>query len=133
MKCLEKATESNNGLVLNIAINYSGRNEIVRATKKIAFEILKGNISLEKIDTKYFESYLDTKNQSDPDLIIRTAGNQRISNFLLWQVAYSELYFTEINWPDFTVNKLKDILKECEGRTRTFGSTSYSVKLINKK
>ncbi len=132
MDRLQKATKNNDGLVLNIAINYSGRDEIVRATKQIVLDALCGNISLKKIDANTFENYLDTKNQSDPDLIIRTAGNQRISNFLLWQIAYSELYFTEINWPDFTVNKLKDILKEFEGRTRTFGSTNYSVKLINK-
>ena len=78
-----------------------------------------------------FQKYLDTKNQTDPDLIIRTAGNQRISNFLLWQIAYSEFYFTETNWPDFTPEKLTQILEECKNRERTYGTTNISEKLSN--
>ncbi len=129
MKKLEKATKYNNGLNLNIAMNYSGRDEIIRATKKIAIDLKSENLKKENITEDLFHKYLDTKNQTDPDLIIRTAGNQRISNFLLWQIAYSELYFTETSWPDFTTEKLVEILEECKHRERTYGTTSKSEKL----
>jgi len=131
MKKLEIATKNNNGLNLNIAINYSGRDEIVRATKKIAIDLKSGILKKENITDNLFQKYLDTKNQTDPDLIIRTAGNQRISNFLLWQIAYSEFYFTETNWPDFTPKKLTQILEECKNRERTYGTTNISEKLSN--
>ena len=130
MNNLQKATQNNNGLILNIAINYSGRDEILRAIKKIAVNTKNGKIEPNEIDKKLFENYLDTTKQKDPDLIIRTAGNQRISNFLLWQIAYSELYFTETKWPDFTSIELKNILDKCKDRTRTFGTTN-SLKLYS--
>ena len=131
MKKLEKATKYNSRLTLNIAINYSGRDEITRAIKQIAYDCKSKNLNIEDINDALFEKYLDTKNQSDPDLIIRTAGNQRISNFLLWQIAYSELYFTETNWPDFTSEKLIQILEECKNRERTYGTTNNKEKLSN--
>ena len=129
MKRLEKATRNNDGLTLNIALNYSGRDEIVRVTKKIASDCKSGNLKIEDINDNLFKKYLDTKNQTDPDLIIRTAGNQRISNFLLWQIAYSELYFTDTTWPDFTPEKLKNIIEECKNRVRTYGTTNKKEKL----
>ena len=131
MKKLENATKNNYGLTLNIAINYSGRDEIIRVTKQIAADCKSHVLKTEEINDKVFQNYLDTKNQSDPDLIIRTAGNQRISNFLLWQIAYSELYFTETNWPDFTPEKLFRILEECKNRVRTYGTTYKKEKLSN--
>mgnify|MGYP001158119501 CR=1 FL=1 len=129
MKKLEKATRNNDGLTLNIALNYSGRDEIIRVTKKIARDCKSENLKIKDINNNLFQKYLDTKNQRDPDLIIRTAGNQRISNFLLWQIAYSELYFTETNWPDFSPEKLKNILEECKNRIRTYGTTDKKEKL----
>ena len=129
MKKLEKATRNNDGLTLNIALNYSGRDEILRATKQIAKDYKSQILKSNDINEVTFQKYLDTKNQADPDLIIRTAGNQRLSNFLLWQVAYSELYFTETNWPDFSPEELKNILDECKNRVRTYGTTNIKEKL----
>ena len=129
MKNLEKATQNNNGLFLNIALNYGGRDEILRAVKKISLDCKKRILDPDFIDKDLFESYLDTKDQQNPDLIIRTAGNQRISNFLLWQIAYSELYFTDINWPDFSPHELEKILNDCQGRIRTFGTRKIKVGL----
>ncbi len=131
MKKLEKATRNNDGLTLNIALNYSGRDEIIRVSKKIASDHKSEILKIEDINDNLFQKYLDTKNQTDPDLIIRTAGNQRISNFLLWQIAYSELYFTETNWPDFTTKELVQILEECKHRERTYGTTDKNEKLSN--
>ncbi len=130
MQNLEKATKKNNGLVLNIALNYGGRDEIARVTQKIAKDAINGIVKLDQIDSKTFESYLDTKGQVDPDLVIRTAGNYRISNFLLWQIAYSELHFTETCWPDFSVHELKEILKNSKNRLRTFGGLIGNIKII---
>ena len=99
--------------------------------QKIVKEVIEGNIKINDINANILENFLDTKNQNDPDLIIRTAGNQRISNFLLWQIAYTELYFSETNWPDFTSEELKKIIFDCKDRVRTFGSTNKSIKLYN--
>ena len=128
MKSLEKATKNNTGLTLNIALNYGGRDEILRVSKKIAKDVLKGDLKINKLDISTFESYLDTNGQADPDLIIRTAGNHRISNFLLWQISYSELFFTETCWPDFTVAELKEILNNCNNRIRTYGGNEKKLK-----
>ena len=122
MRALEEATNKNNGLTLNIALNYGGRDEIVRSTKKIATDVLNGGLNPEDLNEHIFNSYLDTANQGDPDLVIRTAGNKRISNFLLWQIAYTELYFTNTFWPDISVDKIKEILEICKERKRTFGT-----------
>ena len=122
MRALVEATNKNNGLTLNIALNYGGRDEIVRSTKKIATDVLKGELNPEDLNEHIFNSYLDTANQGDPDLVIRTAGNKRISNFLLWQIAYTELYFTNTFWPDISVDKIKEILEICKERKRTFGT-----------
>ncbi len=98
IKNLQELTKNNDGMVLNLALNYGGRAEIVRATKKIVRDFSEGRINAEKIDEKLFSSYLYTNGQNDPDLIIRTAGEKRLSNFLLWQSAYSELYFVKKTW-----------------------------------
>ena len=124
MKKLEKATRNNDGLILNIALNYSGRDEIIRVTKKIASDCKSENLKIKDINDNLFQKYLDTKNQKDPDLIIRTAGNQRISNFLLWQIAYSELYFTETYWPDFSEEDFTDAIIEYQKRERRCGKTA---------
>jgi undecaprenyl diphosphate synthase len=121
MRNLERVTEANNGLHLNIALNYGGRDEILRATRNIADAVSKNELNLSEITTEKFESYLDTKGQNSPDFIIRTAGEQRISNFMLWQSAYSEFFFSHLNWPDFNKNHFADILERLSGRSRTYG------------
>ncbi len=111
----EKVTASANGLVLNIAINYGGRREIIRAVKKICKKGLKD------VTEESFSDFLYTKGQPDPDIIVRTSGEQRLSNFLLYQSAYSELFFTDTLWPDFTADEFKEILKLFSLRKRRFG------------
>jgi undecaprenyl diphosphate synthase len=122
MKKLEFETRKNSGFFLNIALNYGGRDEIVRSTKKIAKKVLSKEIKIEEIDQDLFSNYLDTKDQNDPDLIIRTAGEKRLSNFLLWQSTYSELYFSEKMWPEFSVDCLKESINSYNIRIRKFGS-----------
>lgn len=113
-------TASNKGLILNIALSYSGRDEIIRAVKKI----LTSNIRPEELTEEVFASYLDTAKLSPPDLIIRTSGEMRISNFMLWQGAYSELYFTDTLWPDFTKDEFLLAIQAYQQRERRFGAIS---------
>ncbi|MBU1626921.1 isoprenyl transferase [bacterium] len=115
-------TRNNDRMVLNLALNYGGRQEITRAAKQIAIEVSKGNIDPEDIDNKLFASYLFTKEQPDPDLMIRTSGEMRLSNFLLWQLAYAEFWITETLWPDFTKKHLYEALVDYQKRDRRFGS-----------
>ena len=103
---LEKATKNNDGLHFQIALNYGGRDEIVRAVRKAAALAAQGGINGEEITEEVFGSLLDTGSLPDPDLLIRTCNEQRISNFLLWQLAYTEFYFTEVPWPDFSKEEL---------------------------
>ena len=124
MKNLQFATKNNDGLTLNIALNYGGRDEILRASRKISKDTANGKLIPDNLDLKTFERYLDTNGQVDPDLVIRTAGNRRVSNFLLWQIAYSELHFTETCWPDFSIAEFKDILNRFQERDRTFGGNN---------
>ena len=128
MKKLEKDTMDNNKFFLNIALNYGGRDEIIRTTKKIASDILDHKININEINEKLFEQFIDTAGQKDPDLIIRTAGEKRLSNFLLWQSSYSELYFTEKLWPDFTVDALREAINFYHGRSRKFGTLKEITK-----
>ena len=121
MKNLEKDTVSNDGFYLNIALNYGGRDEIVRSTKKIVRDVLNNKIETNEINEDLFESYLDTYNQKNPDLIIRTAGEKRLSNFLLWQTTYSELFFSDKMWPDFSPNCLAEAIENFNLRVRKFG------------
>ena len=114
-------TRDNDGMHLNLALNYGGRAEIVRATKRISALILQKKIAIEQIDEDTVSNNLDNGSEPDPDLIIRTAGERRLSNFLLWQSAYSELYFSDKTWPDFSNRDLKLALSEYQTRTRKFG------------
>ena len=122
MRKLEKATKHNTGLNLNVALNYGGRDEIIRTCQKIAMKAVKNDLNVMDINEDLFASFLDTAGFTDPDIIIRTAGEKRISNFLLWQAAYSELYYTDLTWPEFTVSDLRSAITELSIRNRTFGN-----------
>ncbi|QJC29966.1 di-trans,poly-cis-decaprenylcistransferase [Enterobacteriaceae endosymbiont of Plateumaris sericea] len=117
----EDLTKNNNGLILNIAINYGGRWDIISGIKKIAIKIKEGLLDPKKINEYIFSKYLCLSNIIPVDLVIRTGGELRISNFLIWQIAYSELYFTDILWPDFNKKNFKDALEEFSKRKRSFG------------
>lgn len=121
---LEEATKGNTGLHFTIAINYGGRDEIVRAVKKVADKVQAGSINPSEIDEGFFNSMLDTRELSDPDLLIRTCNELRISNFLLWQQAYTELYFTPVAWPDFNARELIKAIEAYNQRDRKFGKLS---------
>ena len=118
---LEAATVDNGGLNFTIALNYGSRDEMTRAAKRMAQDCVAGKLSPEMIDESVFESYLDTHGIPDPDLLIRTSGEQRLSNYLLWQLAYSEFYFTDVPWPDFTKDELVKAVEEYNHRHRRFG------------
>ncbi|MBE5916092.1 MAG: isoprenyl transferase [Pseudobutyrivibrio ruminis] len=109
------------GLTLTIAINYGSRDEMTRAIKKLAGDVKDGSVDVNDINEKMFSSYLDTKDIPDPDFMIRTSGEQRLSNYLLWQLAYSEFYFTPVPWPEFTPEELKKAVEEYDKRNRRFG------------
>lgn len=118
---LEDATRDNGGLNFQIAINYGSRDEIVRAVRKIAAEAACGKISDSEIDEACIERYLDTYDIPDPDLLIRTSGEKRLSNYLLWQLAYTEFYFTDVLWPDFTKEELMKAIEYYNTRDRRYG------------
>jgi undecaprenyl diphosphate synthase len=108
-------------MVLNLALSYGGKDEILRAVKKMYSDMQKNGKTINDIDETYFSSFLDTAGQPEPDLLIRTSGEYRISNFLLWQIAYTELYFTQTLWPDFTVEELENAIQDYMKRERRFG------------
>ena len=116
--------ERNDGLVLNLALSYGGRAEIVDAVKKMSTEIKSGALAAETITEKVFRKYLYQPGLPDPDLMIRTSGELRISNFLLWQIAYSEIYVTDVLWPDFKEEHLFEGIREYQKRDRRYGLTS---------
>lgn len=116
-----EATKNNTGMVLNLAVNYGARAEILRAVRSLAEQLQSGTIVPEEVNENLMSQHLYTAQLRDPDLIIRTSGEQRISNFLLWQSAYSELYFTEILWPDFTQNDFYHALHAFQQRQRRMG------------
>jgi undecaprenyl diphosphate synthase len=120
-------TRNNKKMVLNLALSYSGRWELLEAIKQIANSTVEGKIKIEEIDEKLVSSYLTTKNIPDPDLLIRTSGEFRVSNFLLWQIAYSEFIITETLWPDFSKFDLYDAIKIFQKRERRFGKVSEQI------
>ena len=121
--CLEavERTKGNDRFIINICLNHGGRDEIVRAAKKLALEAKEGKLDPEQIDEKLFQEHLDTAGLPDVDLMIRTSGEQRLSNYLLYENAYAEFVFTKVKWPDFGRSALIDCLKEYEGRNRRYG------------
>lgn len=114
-------TKNNKGIILNVAFNYGGRDELVRAIKNIVSDVKSGNVNEENIDQNLISNYLYTKDSPDPDLIIRPSGEQRISNFLLWQCAYSEFWYSNVNWPDFSERDLQKAIYDYQNRDRRFG------------
>ncbi|WP_055443732.1 isoprenyl transferase [Lacinutrix himadriensis] len=120
-------TKTNNRMTLTLALSYGSREEILNTVKKIAIKVKNNIISPENIDESFINEHLYTQNLPDVDLLIRTSGEQRISNFLLWQIAYAELYFTETLWPDFTKQNLYEAIIEYQKRERRFGKTSEQL------
>jgi undecaprenyl diphosphate synthase len=120
-------TASNTRMTLVLALNYSAKWEIVEAVRKLAAKAKNGTINPEEIDDQVFSDALSTKGIPDPELLIRTSGETRISNFLLWQIAYSELYFTKTLWPDFRKNDLYEAILNFQNRERRFGKTSEQL------
>lgn len=118
---LEEASKNNDGLNFQIALNYGSRDEMIRAMKKMVKDHDAGKLETEDITEECFSSYLDTKDIPDPDLLIRTSGEQRLSNYLLWQLAYSEFYFTPVPWPDFSKAELEKAVEAYNQRDRRYG------------
>jgi undecaprenyl diphosphate synthase len=124
-------TAMNTGLNLVLALSYSSRNEILNAAKKIAAQVQNGTLQPEEITEEIFKKGLDTAMFPDPELMIRTSGENRISNFLLYQLAYAELYFTPVHWPAFRKQNLYEALLDYQGRERRFGKTSEQIQKNN--
>ena len=124
----KRQTETNTGLTVVLALSYSGQWELTQATKRIAQKISEGKLKPEEITQQTIADHLDTAGIPDPELMIRTSGEYRISNFLLWQLAYTELYFTPVLWPDFRIEHLYAAVKDYQQRERRFGKTGEQVK-----
>lgn len=122
IKELEEVSKQYDGLYLTVAINYGSRDEIVRAVKRIAKDVSDGKIDVDDISTDMISDNLDTNGVPDPDLLIRTSGEERLSNYLLWQLAYSEFYFTDVPWPDFSKKDLEEAIEEYGRRNRRYGN-----------
>ena len=125
---LTEATKDNGGLNFQIAINYGSRDEILRAVRRLAGDCVEGRLAPGQIDEADFESYLDTHDIPDPDLLIRTSGELRLSNYLLWQLAYTEFYFTDVPWPDFTKEELAKAIEHYNARDRRYGGVKEEQK-----
>ncbi|WP_120635395.1 isoprenyl transferase [Ruegeria sp. EL01] len=122
MDTLEEETKNNDLVHLTVALNYGGRDEVARATKRLALDVAEGRLRPEDVDQETLPKYLDTRVLPDPDLVIRTSGEARISNFLLWQSAYSEYEFIDTLWPDFTADELERLCRNYGSRERRFGA-----------
>ena len=118
---LKEATKNNGGLNFQIAINYGSRDEITRAVRTLAEDVKEGKLMPEEVNEACIERYLDTHDIPDPDLLIRTSGEQRLSNYLLWQLAYTEFYFTDVPWPDFSKQELEKAIEQYNRRDRRYG------------
>ncbi len=123
-----EATAGNKEMILNLALSYSGRSEILRGLSRVLEEVRAGRLDPEEICEELFSECLDTRGLPDPDLLIRTSGERRISNFFLWQMAYTEIYFTETLWPDFSEEELLEALRDYERRERRFGRISEQLR-----
>ena len=129
---LRDVTKDNGSMVLTLAIDYGGREELVEAAKTLGHAIAKGELSADDIDEKMFSDQLGTADIPDPDLMIRTSGEVRLSNFLLWQAAYTELLFTDVLWPDFDPQQFKDCMSDFNMRQRRFGATAEQIETTEK-
>lgn len=129
-ECIE-STSKNTGTTLNIALSYSARWEITEMARNISIDVKNGKLDADKIDDATVSAYMTTKDMPDPEILIRTSGEYRISNFLLWQIAYTELYFTPVMWPDFTKENFYEIISDFQNRERRFGKTGEQIE--NKK
>ena len=127
MRIAEATTAKNHQLIMNVVINYGGKWDLVQAAKKLASQVLDGNLLIDQIDEKTFAKQLNTGDLPHPDLLIRTGGERRISNFFLWQLAYTELYFSDVYWPDFTTDAFDSALEWFALRERRFGQTSKQL------
>ena len=130
LKITEEKTKNNTALTLAVALSYGSQWEIAHAAKQIAKDVQAGQLQAEQVNEELFANYLTTNFMPDPDLLIRTSGEYRISDFLLWQIAYSELYFTDVLWPDFTKEKLYRAIADYQKRERRFGKTSEQIHTI---
>lgn len=128
MRDAEELMKANTGVRFNVAANYGGQDELVRAVRSIAGKVADGTLNPDDIDEDTLEEHLDTRGNLPVDLVIRTSGDQRLSNFLLWQSAYAEFWFTETNWPDFTPECFVEAMKDYAGRDRRFGGLSQTDK-----
>ena len=120
-------TKENKGLNLNLALNYGSHQEIIRAVKSLALKVQEGKLNPESIDKKAISESLYTSNMSDPELLIRTSGEHRLSNFLLWQIAYTEIYMTDLFWPEFREQQLFDAILDFQSRERRFGNVKQMI------
>ena len=129
----ERATSQGSALTLILALSYGSRDEIMRAAKQIARQVIEGELDIDHLDNKTFSQHLDTGDLPEPDLMIRTSGEVRLSNFLLWQAAYAELYFTDVLWPDFDAVELQKALDDYSSRKRRFGLTDEQLEALEEK
>ncbi|MFO7832342.1 MAG: isoprenyl transferase [Desulfuromonadaceae bacterium] len=120
-------TRNNSAMTLTLALSYGARNELMRAVSHVCSDAAKGIINPDHLDEQTFSTYLDTASMPDPDILIRTSGEQRVSNFLLWQIAYTELFFCSCFWPEFGLDHLEGIIKEYQSRCRRFGRVSSEI------
>lgn len=127
MHLAEQLTASNRRLILNLALNYSGKWEITQAAKRIAQQVQQGDLQCDDISEALFSQYINTADLPDPDFFIRTSGERRLSNFFLWQLAYTELYFTNTLWPDFTAQEFANALDSFSQRERRYGKISQQI------